>query len=86
MKPLESLTFVDGWCQAMNIVHERAKRAAAELGDQVVFQVIDTSDREMFKEWGISDAVFIDDKELRSGPPPSYEKVKKRIAKKVKKL
>jgi len=78
--------FVDGWCQVMNIVHERAKRAAAELGDQVVFQVIDTSDREVFKEWGISDAVFIDDKELRSGPPPSYEKVKKRIAKKVKKL
>ena len=32
------------------------------------------------------DAVFIDDKELRSGPPPSYEKIKKRIAKKVKKL
>ena len=67
-------------------MYERAKRAAAELGDQVVFQVIDTSDREVFKEWGISDAVFIDDKELRSGPPPSYEKVKKRIAKKVKKL
>ena len=82
MKPLESLTFVDGWCQAMNIVHERAKRAAAELGDQVVFQVIDTSDREMFKEWGISDAVFIDDKELRSGPPPSYEKVKNASPKK----
>jgi GNAT superfamily N-acetyltransferase len=78
--------FLNGWCQAMNIVYERAKRAAAELSDKVVFQVIDTSDREVFKEWGISDAVFIDDKELRSGPPPSYEKVKKRIAKKVKKL
>ena len=78
--------FVDGWCQVMNIVHERAKRAAIELGDQVIFNAIDTSDREVFREWGISDAVYIDDKELRSGPPPSYEKIKKQIAKKVKKL
>jgi hypothetical protein len=66
--------FLNGWCQALNIVHERAKRAAAELGEQVVFQVIDTSDRSVFKEWGISDAVFIDDKEIRSGPPPLLKK------------
>jgi GNAT superfamily N-acetyltransferase len=78
--------FLNGWCPAMNITYERAKRAAAEFGDKVVFQGVNTFNREVFKEWGISDTVFIDDKELRSGPPPSYKKIKKRIAKKVKKL
>ena len=78
--------FLNGWCPAMNILHERAKRAAAEFGEPVVFQSIATYDREVFKEWGISDNVFIDDKAISFGPPTSYEKIKKRIAKKVKKL
>lgn len=36
--------------------------------------------------WGIADALFIDEKEIRTGPPPSYEDIKKKIAKRVKKL
>ncbi len=78
--------FLNGWCPAQNLVFERAKRAAAEFGDKVVFQEIDTFDREKFLEWGITDALFIDDKQVRIGPPPSYEKIKKIIAKRVKKL
>ena len=78
--------FLNGWCPAMNITYERSKKAAAEFGEKVVFEGINTFDQEVFKEWGISDAVFIDGKNLASGPPPSYEKIKKRIAKKVKKL
>jgi GNAT superfamily N-acetyltransferase len=78
--------FVNGWCQAQNMVYERAKRAAAEFGDKVVFREIDTSDRNTLLEWGISDALFIDDKEIRTGPPPSYEKIRKQIAKNVHKL
>jgi hypothetical protein len=78
--------FLNGWCPAMNITYERSKKAAAEFGDRVVFEGINTFDQDVFKEWGISDAVFIDGKNLSSGPPPSYEKIKKRIAKKVKKL
>jgi len=35
---------------------------------------------------GIVDAFFIDGKQVRTGPPPSYEKIKKLIAKRVKKL
>jgi hypothetical protein len=42
--------------------------------------------RNTFNEWGISDAVFINDKEIRTGPPPSYDKIKKLIKKRVKKL
>ena len=58
---------------------------SVEFGDEVVFREIYTSDRKVFLEWGISDALFIDNKEVRTGPPPSYEKIKKLIAKRVKK-
>jgi N-acetylglutamate synthase-like GNAT family acetyltransferase len=78
--------FINGWCPAQNIAFERAKRATREFGDKVVFEEIHTINREIFLEWGISDGLFIDGKEVRTGPPPSYEKIKKLIAKSVKKL
>ena len=77
---------LNGWCMAQNMVFERAKRAASELGDKVVFRHIDTSDRDNFLEWGISDALYIDDKQVQTGPPPSYEKIRKKIAGKLKRL
>ena len=55
-------------------------RAAATL-DQ-----IGTADREIFLDSGFSDALFIDGKEVRTGPPPSYEKLKGLIEKRVRKL
>ena len=75
--------FLNGWCPAQNIVFERAKKAAGELQDKVIFQEYDTSDRTTFLEWGISDALFIDGKEVWTGPPPSYEKIKGMIEKKI---
>jgi GNAT superfamily N-acetyltransferase len=77
---------LSGWCPAMNMVFERARRATAECGDKAVFQAIDTSERETFLSWGIGDALFIDGKQVRTGPPPSYDKIKKKIARAVKKL
>ncbi|UCE04795.1 MAG: GNAT family N-acetyltransferase [bacterium] len=78
--------FLNGWCPAQNMVFERAKRAAAEFGDKVVFKEINTFDRNVFLEWGISDALFINDKQVRTGPPPSYKKIRKLIAKRIRKL
>ena len=78
--------FLNGWCPAQNMVFERARRAAAEFGDKVVFRKIDTFNRDTFLEWGITDALFIDDKPVRTGPPPPYEKIKNLIAKRVRKL
>lgn len=69
----------------MNIANERAKRAAQEFGSKMEYQEINTFDRDVLYEWGISDALFIDGKQMRLGPPPSYEKIKKKIAKKAKK-
>jgi hypothetical protein len=75
--------FSSGWCLAQNLVYERAKRAAAEFGDKVAFREIDTSTRDAVAEWGIADAVLVDGKNLQKGPPPSYEKIRKAIAKRV---
>ncbi|MBI5000066.1 MAG: GNAT family N-acetyltransferase [Euryarchaeota archaeon] len=79
-------SFVNGWCPAQNIVYERAKRASAEFGDAVVFTEIGTMDKATMREWGLSDALFIDGKFVRTGPPPSYEKIRKLIGTRVKKL
>lgn len=75
-----------GWCMAQSLTLERAKRAAAEFGDKVRFTKIDTSNRDVFLEWGTSDALYVDGKSIRTGPPPSYEKIRKAIAKKARKV
>ena len=78
--------FINGWCPAQNMVFERARRAASEFGDKVIFKEINTFDRETFLEWGIADALYIDDAKIRTGPPPSYKKIRGKIARQVNKL
>ena len=75
--------FSSGWCLAQNLVYERAKRAAADFGDKVVFREIDTSERSVVAECGVADAVFVDGKNLQKGPPPSYERIHAAIAKRA---
>ena len=77
-------SFINGVCPAQNLVFERTKRASSEFGEKVEFREINTFDRDTFLEWGIYDGLFIDDKQIRTGPPPSYKKIKKRIARRVK--
>jgi GNAT superfamily N-acetyltransferase len=77
-------SFKHGWCPAQNLVYERAKRAASEFGDKVEFVEYNTFDDDVFDEWGIVDALFVDNKQVRTGPPPSYDKIKKIIRKKIK--
>ena len=77
---------VNGWCPAQNITFERAKRASAALGDKVDFQEINTLDRQVFEEWGILDGLFINNKQVNTGPPPSYEKIFALIEKQVRRL
>jgi len=77
---------INGWCPGMNMAYERARRAAAEFGDKVSFRTVNTFDRATFKEWGEPDAIFVDGRGLRMGPPPTYQKIRKSIARRVKKL
>ena len=79
-------SYVTGWCMVQNLAYERAKRASSMFPDKVVFQEIDTSVRANLNEWGIADGLFIDGKPVNTGPPPSFEKIKKLIEKKVRKL
>jgi len=75
-----------GWCPAMNLVYERARLVAEELGNDVDFSTIDVTDRSDFLRCGHTDAVFVDGKPLQRGAPPSYEKIKKTIEKRVRAL
>jgi GNAT superfamily N-acetyltransferase len=75
--------FVNGWCMVMNLAAERARRAASDLGDKVVYREIDTSEPGAVAKWGLSDALFVDGKEVHTGPPPSYEKLRSIIAKRL---
>ncbi|MBN1647045.1 MAG: GNAT family N-acetyltransferase [Spirochaetales bacterium] len=78
--------FLNGWCPAQNIVFERMKRAVAEFGDIVDFTVIDTTDRKNYLEWGISDGIYLDGKSITTGPPLSYDKIRRLLARKVRKI
>lgn len=78
--------FVNGWCPAQNMVFERAKRASAEFGDKVAFSGFDTMDEAVSSEWGITDGLYIDGKRVNTGPPPSYEKIRTKIAGRVGRL
>ena len=78
--------FVNGWCPACNLVYERAKRAAVALGDDVVFESVDTSEQSTMIRCGQSDCVLLDGKTLQKGPPPSYDRIYKMMAKRVSKL
>jgi GNAT superfamily N-acetyltransferase len=75
--------FVNGWCTGMNLAAERARRAAVDLGDKVTYCEVDTSEPGAIAKWGFSDALFVDGKEIRTGPPPSYERIRSIIAKRV---
>jgi GNAT superfamily N-acetyltransferase len=80
------VAFSNGWCMALNLGIERARRAAAELGDTVAYTEIDTSGPGGVAACGIADGVFVDGKSVSLGPPPSYEKVRKLIARRVERL
>ena len=76
----EVIAYTGGWCPAANLVFERARRASEELGTEVAFTTVDTSERETFIRCGHSDEVFVNGRPLQRGAPPSYNTVRRRIA------
>jgi GNAT superfamily N-acetyltransferase len=48
------------WCQTPCITFEQARRAAASFGGRVVVDVVDTSDPATLREWGTTNAIFVD--------------------------
>ena len=78
--------FKNGWCPNFNIAYERTIRAAEEFPGKINLNEYDTKSRGVVEDWGITDSIFIDGKKINIGPAPTYEKIRKKIAKKVKKL
>ena len=78
--------FISGSCPVQNFHCERAKRAAAELGERVVVETINTLNKDNIAEWGITDAVYVEDKCICAGPPQSYKTIKSKISKALKRL
>ncbi len=78
--------FKNGWCPAANLVFERARKAADELGDRVVFVTIDVATKADLLHYGHTDEVFVDGKPVQRGAPPSYGTIKKKIEKRLHRL
>lgn len=76
----------NGWCTGTNGMVERARQVSHEFGDQVEYREIDVSNREVVREWGLSDGLFVDSKNIYQGPPLTSEKIRKAIKKKLHKL
>ncbi len=78
--------YCNGWCPAQNLAVERAKRAAADprFSGTVVFREINTVGDERYRQAGLLEGIFINQKEVRTGPPPSYERMRRMVAKAVK--
>jgi GNAT superfamily N-acetyltransferase len=74
---------LSGWCPAQNLAFERARRAAAAHGEKVEVRLVDTGDRATMEAWGQSEALFVDGRPVRTGPPPSEEKLVKLIGRRV---
>jgi GNAT superfamily N-acetyltransferase len=68
-----------GWCPEVNKAFTRTRRAIEEIGGDIDYREIDTTDPTAFSEWGISDAVFVDGESIPLGPAPSYAKIKRAI-------
>jgi GNAT superfamily N-acetyltransferase len=77
---------LSGWCPAQNLAFERARRAAAAHGEKVEVRLVDTGERATMESWGQSDALFVDGELVRTGPPPSQQKLDRLIAKRVARL
>jgi len=75
--------FRTGWCPVMNLAGERALRASKDFGDRINITEYDTLDKQIVNEWGITDGLYIDGREIRTGPPPSFDKIRKKIEKRV---
>lgn len=80
---VDVVAYRTGWCPAANLVYERARRASEELGDDVHFITIDTSDRDTLLRCGHADEVFVDGRRLQKGAPPSMTTVRRRIARQL---
>lgn len=71
------------WCQDACTRLEQAKRVAESFDGELVLNIIDTTDRDTFRAWGIENAIFIGDEQVPCGPDFGEETIKTMIRKKL---
>jgi len=76
-------SFFSGQCPSENELYSRAKKAACEFADKVVFEEIDMSKAENRKKYGLKWRLYINGENIFTGPPPSYEKIRAKIEEKL---
>ncbi len=81
---LLATTFMSGACTITAIAYERLKKAASGL--PVSMKLIDASRPENLEEWGLADVMFIDNRRVEIGPPPSEAKLSRILRKEIRKL
>ena len=70
----------------MNLANEKARKIAAEFSDIAVFEEVVTDEPGILEEWGISDGLFINEREIPVGPPLSDKKLRRLVLKEYKKM
>ena len=83
---VDVVAFKSGWCPAANLVYERARRAAEDVGEPVSFTTVDVSDHEELVRHGRSDSVFVDGHPLQRGAPPSAATIRRRLDRRRRRL
>jgi N-acetylglutamate synthase-like GNAT family acetyltransferase len=78
--------FLNGWCPAQNMTYERTKRAMKGYEDKIELKEYKTINLDVQREWGITDAILINNKHASSGPPLTYKKIRRIIDRKVRKI
>ncbi|MBN1551531.1 GNAT family N-acetyltransferase [bacterium] len=71
--------FRSGQCCSENSVYERAARIAAEFPEDVIFEGIDMRKPENRKSYGLCGGLYINGKNIFSGPPPTDNDIRKTI-------
>ena len=74
-----------GICPVMNLAYERAKKVSESFGGDVRLREIVTDEPEVLSEWGVSDALYINDTEIPLGAPISEKKIERTIRKQLQK-
>lgn len=78
--------FNDGWCQDLNIESDLTQRIVKEYAEKVVYKEYDTSDKDVIREWGIDNAIFVDDEWLFFGPDSVESKLRSLLEDKISRL
>jgi hypothetical protein len=64
----------------------KSNKSLRRISGKISLKEYNTRDKTILDEWGISDGLFIDGKEINTGPAPSYKKLMKKINNRAKKI